>query len=110
MADQTSGRWWPRSGDPGARFPQAGRARSDRGAMDGSWPGLVAPGGSGESMATHFDSWCRDHGISLDDFGARESVQHVAPATGRWEPLPDEVADWMGLDESMVPFALDLAH
>ena len=26
-----------------------------------------------------------------------------------WEPLPPDVAAWMGLDEAMVPFALDLA-
>ena len=26
-----------------------------------------------------------------------------------WEPLPPDVAEWMGLDEAMVPFARDLA-
>ena len=26
-----------------------------------------------------------------------------------WEPLPPDVAGWMGLDEAMVPFARDLA-
>ena len=26
-----------------------------------------------------------------------------------WEPLPSDVADWMGMDLDMLPFALDLA-
>ena len=26
-----------------------------------------------------------------------------------WEPLPHDVAEWMGLDESMVPFTYDVA-
>ncbi len=26
-----------------------------------------------------------------------------------WEPLPADVAEWMGMDEAMVPFVLDLA-
>jgi hypothetical protein len=26
-----------------------------------------------------------------------------------WEPLPHDVAEWMGMDEEMVPFVLDLA-
>ena len=26
-----------------------------------------------------------------------------------WEPLPPDVAEWMGMDEDMVPFVLDLA-
>jgi len=26
-----------------------------------------------------------------------------------WQPLPADVAEWMGLDESMLPYALDLA-
>jgi hypothetical protein len=25
-----------------------------------------------------------------------------------WEPLPADVAEWMGMDESMVPFILDV--
>ena len=27
----------------------------------------------------------------------------------QWEPLPHDVAEWMGMDEAMVPFALDTA-
>jgi hypothetical protein len=27
-----------------------------------------------------------------------------------WEPLPDDVAEWMGMDVTMLPFALDLAR
>ena len=34
------------------------------------------------------------------------STRVAGPA---WEALPLDVADWMGLDETMVDFALDLA-
>lgn len=27
-----------------------------------------------------------------------------------WEPLPPDIADWMGMDETMVPFARDLTE
>ena len=27
-----------------------------------------------------------------------------------WERLPSEVAEWMGMDTAMLPFALDLAE
>ena len=27
-----------------------------------------------------------------------------------FEPLPDDVAEWMGMDTSMVPFAVDLGE
>jgi hypothetical protein len=27
-----------------------------------------------------------------------------------WEPLPVDVIEWMGMDEAMVPFALDVAR
>ena len=27
-----------------------------------------------------------------------------------WEPLPDDVAEWMGMDTSMVPFAVELGE
>jgi hypothetical protein len=26
-----------------------------------------------------------------------------------WEPLPADVAEWMGMDDAMVPFVLDVA-
>ena len=26
-----------------------------------------------------------------------------------WEPLPDDVAEWMGLDTDMVPHAVEMA-
>jgi hypothetical protein len=112
MADQTSRGQFPDFGDAAARSVQSGPTGADHGAMDGSWAGLVPPGGSGESMATHFDNWCQSQGIHPDAFGARESVQPrparaADPAT--WEALPSEVAEWMGLDEAMVPFALNVA-
>lgn len=28
--------------------------------------------------------------------------------TDGWEPLPADVAEWMGMDETMVPFAVEL--
>ena len=28
----------------------------------------------------------------------------------RWEPLPADVAEWMGMDEAMVPFILDVTE
>lgn len=30
-------------------------------------------------------------------------------SSARWEPLPHDIAEWMGMDEDMVPFLLDLA-
>ncbi|MDP9821778.1 hypothetical protein J2S59_001587 [Nocardioides massiliensis] len=34
----------------------------------------------------------------------------MATTSPAWRPLPPEIAEWMGMDEAMVPFALAVAR
>jgi hypothetical protein len=43
-----------------------------------------------------------------DGCGMTDSPRDLLPYDA-WEPLPHDVAEWMGMDEEMLPFLLDLA-